>query len=77
MAEIQPELFTIRQIGEEEHLDRKWYAKELVKSKLTPQSNLKFKVEGQPRTEGGKKQSKLKFEGIEKTEWVNNTSFRL
>lgn len=75
MADISPELYTIRQIGLYEPLDQRFYAKDLVKSKLTPESNLKFKVLDE-QTIGGRKKSLLKFEGIGKEEWVNNRSIR-
>lgn len=75
MADISPELYTIRSIGDDDAEDRKYYAKELVKSKLTPESNLKFRVL-EEQTIGRRKKSLLKFEGIEKEEWVNNRSIR-
>ena len=44
MADISPELYTIRRIGDKDPEAQRFYAKDLVKSKLTPESNLKFRV---------------------------------
>lgn len=75
MADISPELYTIRRIGDKDPETQRFYAKDLVKSKLTPESNLKFRVL-EEQTIAKKKKSLLKFEGIAKEEWVNNRSIR-
>lgn len=75
MAEISPEIYTIRRIGAEEPEPQRFYANDLVKSKLTPESNLKFRTL-EEQTIRGRKKSLLKFEGIGKEEWVNNRSIR-
>lgn len=75
MADISPELYTIRRIGDKDPETQRFYAKDLVKSKLTPESNLKFRVL-EEQTIAKRKKSLLKFEGIAKEEWVNNRSIR-
>lgn len=70
----KPELFTIRRLGEKKPLKQLFYASQLVKSKLTPDSNLKWQVRDH-RDFDGKPQSLLKFRSIRKPEWINDGSF--
>ena len=67
----KPFLFQIRRLGERNPLPQLFYASELIKSKITPESHLKFEVKDRL---GNK--SKLKFKRIRKEEWVTNSSFK-
>ena len=74
-AGIKPELFTIRRLGDKDPDPQLYYANQLVKTILTPQSNLKF-TKKDHRTVRGVKKTLLKFRGIKKEEWINDAAFK-
>lgn len=74
-SEKKPEMYFIKRLGDKDSQRQLFYASQLVKSKITPKSNVQIQdVLKRKNTANGKGISYVKFRGIRRPTWVTDES---